>query len=72
MFSPAKPSSAGSRVIDATTVTATVTDAVMPSPPMNPMPMNNMLSSEMTTVAPANVTERPAVSMAIEMDSRMV
>ena len=42
MLSPAKPSSAGSSVIDAATVTATVTDAVMPSPPTKPMPMSSM------------------------------
>ena len=70
MLSPAKPRSAGSSVIDATTVTATVSEAVMPRPPTNPMPMSSMPSSEITTVTPANTTERPAVSMAIATDSR--
>ena len=51
-------------------MTATVSDAVMPSPPTKPMPMSSMPSSEITTVAPANTTERPAVSMAMPIDSR--
>ena len=58
-------------MIDAATVTATVTDAVMPSPLTNPIPMSSMPSSEMTTVKPANTTERPAVSIAVPIDSRM-
>ena len=37
---------------------------------MKPMPISSMPSSEMTTVAPANTTERPAVSMAMPTDSR--
>ena len=71
MLRPANPSSAGSRVIDASTVNRTVSDAVTPRPPTNPMPMKSMPNSEMTTVAPANTTERPAVSIAMPIDSRM-
>ena len=33
-------------------------------------PMSSMPSSEMTTVVPANSTDRPAVSMAMAIDSR--
>ena len=71
MFVPAKPSSAGRRVIEAMTVAKTVSEAVMPSPPMNPMPMKSMPNRETTTVAPANTTDRPAVSMAMPIDSRI-
>ena len=45
-------------------VTSTVTAAPVANPLMNDRPMMNMPSSEMTTVAPANTTARPAVSMA--------
>ena len=34
--------------------------------------MSSMPSSEMTTVVPANRTDRPAVSMAMPTDSRTV
>ena len=71
MLRPANPSRAGSRVIDASTVKRTVRDAVRPRPPTNPMPMKNMPNSETTTVAPANTTERPAVSIAMPIDSRV-
>ena len=57
---------------EATTVAATVKDAVMPRPLMKPIPMSNMPRSEITTVVPANTTERPAVSMATTTDSRTV
>ncbi len=60
---PAKPRSAGSRVRDATAVTATTVAAAAASPVMNARPMRTMPSSEMTTVVPANATARPAVSM---------
>ncbi len=68
---PAKPSRAGRSVTDASTVTATVTAAVMPRPPTNPTPISSMPSKEMATVAPANTTERPAVSIAMPIDSRI-
>ena len=51
-------------------MTATTEAAPMASPWMNPTPMSSMPSSEMTTVTPANRTERPAVSMAILTESR--
>ena len=72
MFSPAKPRKAGSSVSDAKTVSATVTDAVTARPCTKPMPMRSMPSTETTTVAPANSTARPAVSMAMATDSRTV
>ncbi len=59
-------------MIEASTVANTVSEAVMPRPPMKPIPMNSIPKSEMTTVAPANTTERPAVSMAMPTDSRTV
>ena len=60
------------RIRVARTVTATVMAAVTPSPPTNETPINSMPSKEMTTVAPANTTERPAVSIAMPVDSRML
>ena len=70
---PAKPSSAGSSVSDAATVMAT-TDGRADGQALHERdtPMSSMPSSEMTTVMPANSTERPAVSMAIATDSRTV
>ena len=70
MLSPEKPRRAGSNVMEASTVAATVRLAVTPSPLMNPIPMRNIPKSEITTVAPANTTERPAVSIAMPIDSR--
>ena len=65
----AKPSSAGSSVIDASIVTATVLAAPMPSPDTNARPINNMPSNDTTTVMPANTTARPAVSIAVNVAS---
>ena len=70
--SPAKPSNAGSNVSDAATVTATTDAAPTARPVTNVTPMTSMPSSEITTVNPANRTDRPAVSMAIVTDSRTV
>jgi hypothetical protein len=67
---PAKPSRAGSSVNEASTVTATVAAALTAMPCTKPTPISSMPSREMTTVMPAKSTERPAVSMAIWMDSR--
>ena len=62
---PAKPSSAGSSVIDAIIVTATtIGGADGEAATRTPTSMTSMPSSEMTTVVPANRTARPAVSMA--------
>ena len=55
---------AGSRVIDASSVTATVDAAAMPRPAMNSRPISSMPSRETTTVTPAKTTARPAVSIA--------
>jgi hypothetical protein len=70
-LSPAKPSSAGSRVTDATTVTATVVAALTARPYTYPRPISTMPSREITTVAPAKTADRPAVSIAIRIDSRI-
>ena len=70
--SPANPSSAGSSVSDAATVTATTAAALMARPWMKATPITSMPSSEITTVNPANRTDRPAVSMATCTDSRTV
>ena len=64
MRAPANPSSAGRRVTDATMVQATVIEAPMPRPDTNESPMSSIPSSETTTVRPAKITERPAVSIA--------
>ncbi len=69
---PAKPTSAGSSVSDAATVTATTDAAPIARPVTKVTPMRSMPSSEMTTVVPANSTDRPAVSRAMPMDSRTV
>ena len=65
MLVPTKPSSAGSRVTAASTVTATTDAAPMPSPLMKASPIASMPSRAMMTVSPANTTARPAVSIAV-------
>ena len=60
----ANPSNAGSNVIDATIVTATVVAAPTPRPDTNCRPMSSMPNSDTTTVRPAKTTARPAVSIA--------
>ena len=72
IFSPAKPSSAGSSVSDAATVMATTRAAPRASPFTKVTRTSSRPTSEMTTVVPANRTERPAVSMAMATDSRTV
>ena len=67
--SPANPRSAGSRVSDATTVVATTSAAEMARPETNETPMTSIPRNEITTVAPAKVTARPAVSIAMAIDS---
>lgn len=61
---PARPSRAGSKVIEAMTVKTTAMAEPMPMPRMKPSPMTNMSRTEMTTVMPAKSTARPAVSRA--------
>ena len=70
MRSPANPMRAGSSVREATTVRATVTEALTARPWTKGTPMSSMPSNEMTTVIPAKRTERPAVSMAMLIDVR--
>jgi hypothetical protein len=70
--SPAKPNSAGSSVREANTVTATTEAAPTARPCTKLTPMSSMPNSEITTVVPANSTDRPAVSMAMAIDSRTV
>ena len=72
ILSPANPSRAGSKVSEAATVMATTRAAPSARPDTKVMPISSMPSSEMTTVVPANSTERPAVSCAIATDSRTV
>ena len=55
---------------EASTVTITTEVAATARPCTNATPMSSMPSSEITTVMPANSTDRPAVSMAMPMDSR--
>ena len=54
---------------DATTVIGTTTAALIARPEMNEMPMTSIPRNEMTTVRPAKVTARPAVSMAMAVAS---
>ena len=61
MAGPAKPRSAGSSVIDASTVKSTATMALTAIPRTSGMPMTNRPSMEMHTVTPANTTARPDV-----------
>ncbi len=63
---------AGSRVSDATMVTATTVAAPMPRPWMKLTPISSMPSSEITTVSPAKVTARPDVSSEMATDSSTV
>ena len=49
---------------EAIIVAATVSAAATASPVMNGSPMSNIPSSETTTVTPAKITARPAVSKA--------
>ena len=72
MRSPAKPSRAGSRVSDATTVMATMTAALTARPWMKATPITTMPRNDTTTVTPAKATARPAVSIAIEVASSEV
>ena len=65
MLRPTKPSTAGSNVTAASTVTATTAAAPMPNPLMNDRPIASMPSNAMITVRPANNTARPDVSMAV-------
>ena len=64
-FVPTKPSTAGSSVTAAATVTATTAAAPIPNPLMNDRPIANMPSNAMITVSPANSTARPDVSIAV-------
>ena len=70
--SPAKPSRAGSRVSEASSVNATTTAMPIAMPETKPNCMISMPSSEMTTVEPANTTARPAVFIAISVDCSML
>ena len=64
MLRPAKPSSAGSSVSAASMTASTVTTAEKATPGTYGWFIVSMPSSEMTTVMPANTTERPAVAIA--------
>ncbi len=66
---PKNPSSAGSRVSEATTVVATLREAATATPYRNDRPSANRPSSAMQTVMPANSTARPEVSSAVTVAS---
>ena len=66
---PNTASSAGSSVIAASIVAATVIALASPSADTNGIPMRNRLSSATITVEPATTTDRPAVATAIGIDS---
>lgn len=68
--SRAKPSSAGSSVVDVNMVASTVAETPMPMPPTDPTPTRSKPSIEIITVVPAKITARPADSMAITVDAR--
>ena len=51
-------------------VHSTVTATPMPNPPTHPIPMSSRPSSDTTTVTPAKMTARPAVSIAVIVASR--
>ena len=69
ILAPAKPSIAGSSVTAASIVIATVTAAPTAIPVTNGNCMISMPSNEMITASPAKTTERPAVSIAVTVDS---
>lgn len=62
---PAKPSSAGSSVTEATIANSTAKIALTAMPLTKEMPMMNRPSIEMHTVIPAKSTARPAVVSAV-------
>ena len=65
MLVPTNPSTAGSSVTAASTVTATTAAALIPRPLMNESRMASIPTRAMITVSPANSTARPAVSTAV-------
>jgi hypothetical protein len=69
---PRMPSRAGSRVIAASTVATTVVAEAMAMPFRKLMPSTSMPSRAITTVAPANSTARPEVSIALTTESSTV
>ncbi len=66
MLRPANPSSAGSRVSAANITASTVTTAEKATPGTYGWFIVSMPSKEMTTVIPANTTDRPAVAIATD------
>ena len=60
---PTQPRSAGSRVSDPSTIMSTPIDEAIATPCTKSRPMRHRPSSEMITVAPANSTARPLVSI---------
>ncbi len=61
---PAKPSTAGSRVIATSTATTTAAEAARPITVRNGTPATASPASAATTVSPANTTALPAVALA--------
>ncbi len=66
---PKKPSSAGSRVSDASTVVATANEEATATPYRKDSPRANRPSRAMHTVIPAKSTARPEVSIAVTVAS---
>ena len=71
MRSPAKPNKAGSNVSEANSVSATTTAMPIAMPETKLSCMISSPSSEITTVEPAKTTARPAVFIAISVESSM-
>ena len=69
MASPAKPSSAGSSEIEASTITATTIAAEAPMIVAAGIPATTSPPMAMMTVPPANTTAWPAVAVARPIDS---
>ena len=61
---PARASSAGSSVTAAATMTSTITEMATPAAVTNGMPATARPRIAMSTVPPANTTDRPAVATA--------
>ena len=69
MRAPTQPSSAGSSVSDASTISSTPTADAMATPVTNARPISDRPSRAMMTVVPAKITARPLVSSASAIES---
>ena len=71
MRSPAYPNKAGSNVSEANSVSATTRAIPIAMPETKLSCMISIPSSEITTVEPAKTTARPAVFIAMSVESSM-